>query len=275
MMKLPGGLWNAGKLSRGFGFKPLTGAVELAVAEASLDAAASLPEIVTRVLTAALKHLHPHAATAALIDRLSVGDRQFLMQQLSGWLGMDAVWMTAACTRCKAPFDFSIRASELPVKPSGDGYPFATVATSNGTATWRVPNGADQKAMATIPPEQTAERVLMERCLLEIKDPDAGPAAAWIAALDPDDMRKVEAALEDVAPEVTSALQVHCPVCHEANTVGVDPYLVLNGWSEAISTDVHTIASTYHWSEAEILSLSRNRRRRYLQLIDQARGMSN
>ena len=273
-MKLPGGLWHAGQLSRGYGFKPLTGAVELAVDEASLDAAASMPDFVTRVLTTALKHLHPHAATPAMIDRLSVGDRQYLMQQLSGWLEMDAVWMTADCARCNEPFDFSIRASELPVKQAGDGYPFATVATSKGSATWRVPTGADQKVLATVPPELTTERALMERCLVEIKDPIAGSAAAWIAALTPEDIQKVEAALEDVAPEVTSALQVHCPVCHGANTVGVDPYLILNGWGKTISMDVHTIASTYHWSEAEILSLSRNRRQRYLQLIDRARGMT-
>ncbi len=36
--------------------------------------------------------------------------------------------------------------------------------------------------------------------------------------------------------------------------------------------EVHTLARYYHWSEVDILALSRERRRRYLALIDRALG---
>lgn len=37
---------------------------------------------------------------------------------------------------------------------------------------------------------------------------------------------------------------------------------------EALFRDVHRLAKTYHWSEAEILRLERPRRHRYLALLD-------
>ena len=271
-MRLPGGLWHEGRLHREFAFRPLTGAVELTLAEASLEAP-SMPEVVTRTLTSALQHLKHQEATPALIDALSVGDRQFLVQQLAGWLEMDATWMTAVCTRCREPFDFMIRFSELPVKAAGAGYPFAWVATSRGSACWRVPTGADQKAVAVVAAEQDAVRVLMTRCLVEISDHDAGSTAQWVAELRDDDRQQVEASLEAVAPEITTAVQVSCPACSQNSQVTIDPYLCLQHRQEAISADIHTIASTYHWSEAEILALPKKRRRLYLQLIDRARGM--
>lgn len=273
-MNLPGGLWHKGKLHREFAFKPLTGAVELALAEASLQTA-SMPEAVTGALAAALQHLNHLEAPPALIDALSVADRQFLVQQLAGWLEMDEVWMTAVCVRCGEPFDFMLRFSELPVKAAGTGYPFAQVATSRGRACWRVPTGADQKAVAAVSEEQDAERVLMERCLMEISGHDAGQTAQWVAELLDDDWQQVEASLEAVAPEITTAVQVSCPACSQNSQVTIDPYLCLQRRQEAISADIHTIASTYHWSEAEILALPKKRRQRYLRLIDRARGMAS
>ena len=89
-MNLPGGLWHEGRRQREFAFKPLTGALELALAEASLETA-SMPEVVTQALAAALGHLNDLEATPALIDALSVGDRQFLVQQLAGWLEMEVI----------------------------------------------------------------------------------------------------------------------------------------------------------------------------------------
>jgi hypothetical protein len=272
-MNLPGGLWQDGRVQREFGFRPMSGAVELALAEATLEAA-SMPECVTRALTAALQHLHDREATPALIDALSVGDRQFLVQQLAGLLEMDTVWMTAACARCGEQFDFAVRFSELPVKEAGEGYPFVQVSTSRGNARWRVPTGADQKAVAAVSAELDAVRLLVARCLVEISGPDAGPTAEWVADLSSEDVREVEAAIEAVAPEVTTAVQAVCIACGQVNQVAVDPYLCLQRSQVGISVDIHTIASTYHWSEAEILALPKRRRQRYLQLIDRARGMS-
>lgn len=274
-MSLPGGLWHNGQCYREFGFRPLTGAAELAVSEVS-QFVGTRPEAVTDLLRASLAHIGGLEPDAVLIDTLSVGDRHFLTTRLFGWLGKDEAWFTVDCRACNAHFDFPLRFSLLPVKPAGSSYPFCQTILGAGTFKWRVPNGADQKALALLPANVNTVRVLLQHCLVEGKTA-AGAVAPdrVIADLTDLEIAQVEAALEGQAPEVATLVQATCPECFRVNTIEIDPFLYLNASFQEISTEVHRIASVYHWSEAEILSLPSQRRQRYLDLIDRERGMTN
>lgn len=249
-MLLPGGIVRDGERRRGFAFRPVDGALEAALADAA--AAPGVPQAVTAVLAAALAELGGEPATPGAVRDLAVGDRQFLARQLSVHLGHDPVWLTAVCRECGESFDFQVRQADLPVKEAGEGFPCARV----GGLRLRVPTGADQEEIAGLPDER-AVRALFERCRLE---GDGDPAAA-------------EAALEAVAPEVSLAALAGCPACGAGNEVAVDPYLGLPRDGDELFEEVHRLASSYHWSQAEILSLPRARRQRYLRLIDRSRGV--
>jgi hypothetical protein len=134
------------------------------------------------------------------------------------------------------------------------------VETAQSRLRLRVPTGADQEAVADLPDDE-AVRVLFERCLL------AG------AAEEDDDFAAAEEAIEEMAPEVALAALAACPACRASNEIVIDPYLVLATQAEDLFVEVHRLASSYHWSEAEILALPRARRQLYLRLIDQARGL--
>lgn len=263
-MRLPGGLWRDGAVRRDFAFRPPTGALELALAEAGR--APHVPAAVTTVLASALERVGGEAASPELARELAVGDRQFLVRQLAAWLGRDGEWLTADCGGCGASFDLYVEQSALPVKEAGDGYPFAAVKTRRGRRRLRVPCGGDQEAVAGLDePEAAAE--LVRRCL-------AAASAAAPRALGVDETAALDAALEAVAPEVGLAVLAHCPDCGAAQEVPVDPYLCLARAGRDLFTDIHALATTYHWSEAEILALPTDRRRLYLELIDRARGMT-
>jgi len=271
-MYLPGGLWNNGKRYREFGFRPLTGAVELAVSEASLYAR-TLPEAVTDMLLSTLDHIGGLDPDVAMVDALSVGDRQFLVTRLAGRLGGDKAWFTVDCRACGKRFDFCLRFSELPVKPAGPFYPFCETIFETGTFTWRVPNGADQKALALQESDEDADRILLQCCLVHRKT-EAGTAAEVIADLTDSEIDRIEAALEAQAPEIANRVQTACAACSKIHEIEIDPVRYLSASIQRVSMDIHRIASVYHWSEAEILSLPRHRRLRYLDLIDRARGMA-
>ena len=64
-----------------------------------------------------------------------------------------------------------------------------------------------------------------------------------------------------------------CPACGAANRVRVDLFRHGRLDSHGLLQEVHSLAISYHWSESEILSLSRERRQAYLGLIDRARGV--
>ena len=79
---------------------------------------------------------------------LAVGDRQFLMQRLVAHLDVETGWLTAVCLHCEAPCDFPLRFADLPCKPAGAGFPFATVHGAHGSAIFRAPTGGDQEVLA-------------------------------------------------------------------------------------------------------------------------------
>lgn len=262
---MPGGFWRHGwrdgECRRDWSFRTLTGEVELSILEAGRDRR-SVPQRVTAVLTAALAELGGAAVEAETVRALSVADRQYLMRRLAVEVGIEESWIAAGCPQCGASFDIPVRHAELPVKPAGEGYPFATVDTSLGPVRFRVPDGADQEAVAGIGDPREARRALAARC-----------AESLPGELSDEDLDRAEAALEAVAPEVVTRAQAACPDCGEAAEVHLDPYVCLGAANSGLFLDVHALASAYHWSEKEILAMPRERRRLYLSLVDQSRGM--
>lgn len=263
-MLLPGGVWRDGACDQRVAFRPLTGALELAVAEA---AGASIPDRVTAALAAAMAWIGGRPGDAAAVAGLSIGDRQFLMRRLATHLGLDDLWLTLRCEHCGAPFDIQIRLSALPVKPAGPGFPFATAETTTGPLRLRVPTGADQAAVAMIEDEAAAVAALVDHCIL-----DSGEQHR---AFSMEDLARIDAALEAVAPEVATAAGAPCPGCDSMNEVRIDPYLVLECSAEPLFGEIHRLASHYHWNETDILALPHDRRQRYLRLVDRDAGTSH
>lgn len=265
-MPLPGGLWRNGARRRGFAFRPLTGEIELAVAEA--ERAPNPPAAVTSVLSAALAEVGGERTTPEVVRELAVGDRQFLMRQLAAGLGCDGVWLTAPCGGCGATFDLYVKQTALPVKEAGKGYPFAVVETESGRRRLRVPSGADQEAIAGLD-EEEAVTELLRRCLAP-EDQQGGDQGGELARTE---IAALDAALEAVAPEVGLGVLAACPECRVEQEVVVDPYHCLTQVGDDLFGEVHSLAMAYHWPEPAILALPAHRRRLYAQRIDRTRGM--
>ncbi|MGH9196195.1 MAG: hypothetical protein ACRD1T_10695, partial [Acidimicrobiia bacterium] len=85
---------------------------------------------------------------------------------------------------------------------------------------------------------------------------------------------RIEAALEEVAPELATRVQAACIDCGSTNELFLDPYVCLSRAGTEIYSDIHVLASVYHWGEREILGLPRERRQLYIALVDRARGMA-
>jgi hypothetical protein len=74
---------------------------------------------------------------------------------------------------------------------------------------------------------------------------------------------------------VVTELASVCPACGASHPVALDPYLVTRRSPRELYDEVHLLAWHYHWSEAEILALPRDRRQLYLRRIDRARGLTS
>lgn len=261
MIALIGGIETGGEIRRDVVLRPLSGAAEMAIAELE-GLPVSQPEKVSRFLAATVAELGGIACDVGVAASLSVGDRQHLVRQIGALLNPGQVWLTGQCGDCSADFDLPVTPAKLPVKPAGEAYPGASIAVEGITLTLRSPTGADQAAIVRMAPEMARQALLRRLAGL----PDEAPLSAEAAA-------RMEAVIEEMSPEVALEVASACPSCGAALRVAVDPYLALGAGGGDILEDVHVIAATYHWSEAQILALPRARRHLYLRLIDRARGV--
>lgn len=268
-MLLPGGVWRDGHLHRDFAFLDLNGHVELALVEA-VGVCNDLPGQVSHALHTALAHLAGQKPNVSQVDDLSVGDRQFLMSRLACHLGSGELWLSAMCGHCQSQFDFPLNYAAIPVKLAGKSYPLVDLALSVGRVRLRVPTGADQRALLVYDDDLEARQALVARCLETCQHEENS-----IGMLNEQDLAVVDQALEAMAPELATQASANCPECSGANVMPIDPYVCLGLVNGNLFAEIHQLAVHYHWSEAEILGLPRWRRKKYLTLIDRARGMLN
>jgi hypothetical protein len=84
-------------------------------------------------------------------------------------------------------------------------------------------------------------------------------------------LRRVERALDALAPSFDGVLEGLCPVCGAEVELWFAPieYVLqeLRDASASLFAQVHELALAYHWSEPEILGLDRRRRHGYVELV--------
>ena len=106
-----------------------------------------------------------------------------------------------------------------------------------------------------------------------VADLVAGTVADCVrpADLSAAEARRVDRALDAVAPRLDGELAGSCPACGRSVELRFEPisYVLeeLRDASSGLFAQVHELALAYHWSEASILALDRARRRGYVALI--------
>jgi len=264
-MQLPGGIYQSGKLYKDFSFRQFNGELELVLAEH--DPTLTIPEQISQALFQALDHIAGNNLHYHHIANLCVGDRQFLLLQIALALDLDMQWLNANCGYCADSFDFKVQLSQLPLKKAGNSYPFIEVNTSQGKLVFRLPNGADQVIIAKINDPKKAQKKLLRLCFKNMFGQENKNGICYLPKLNHDDIELIDTAMSEVAPEPVSILQTKCPGCEKLNTIELDFFDLLSQGTKLLFSEIHTLASFYHWSEAEILAMPRYRRKRYLNFI--------
>jgi hypothetical protein len=173
---------------------------------------------------------------------------------------------------CDQPIDIAFHVGDYlahhrPRRPRGLAAPEAGwLALGDDAAThFRIPTVADQHAAATA---ARPRALLGSRCLRRA----AG------AATPPRIRRRIERALDKLAPCLADDLAGVCPECGAEVTVAFDPvtYVLreLRDQGAWIYHDVHLLASAYGWREPDVLALPAARRARYAELALAERGRS-
>jgi hypothetical protein len=273
---LPGGFWDeAGRRQRTVALRPLTGYEEELLAGGD---GGNAPALVTAVLGRCLTRLGEMAPVpAAVVQQLLVGDRDYLLLQLRQLTFGDQVRATLVCPwdSCGEQVAIEFAVSDVPVHGSPEPAPSYTVRLSpeaddaGSEIRFRLPNGADQEAVAPWAEENEAAAVtaLLRRCVLG-SDP---PSEDCVGALSPRARAEIEAEMERLAPRVERTMTTTCVECGRPFVVPFDLSRFFFGDlrtdADLLYREVHVLAWHYGWSEPDALALSQPRRRTYIDLL--------
>jgi hypothetical protein len=135
----------------------------------------------------------------------------------------------------------------------------------------RLPNSLDLLRLTDCANLDEMRARLFEQCLLSITR-EGQPAPAEQLKEIPDEI--VEVAIErmgEADPQADVEVNLKCPDCQYEWQTGFDivSYLwsELHTWAMQLLREVHLLASSYGWFESDILSMSMQRRRCYLELL--------
>lgn len=265
---VPGGLPLNSRLERVVTFKPINGVLEQAIS--SIDKNGNLPERVTNILNLALDKIGDLNMTRELASQLCVADRQFLMLQLAVMFEGDHMWLHVECEKCDKTFDVDLKRSELPIKSAGRNYPSTVTNIKGKDVSFRSLTGFDQEKLSKEPQADLLKQALYYCSSFADGSPMSMP---FIDQLSADEIESIDTLLDEIAPAICEELQVVCPECRHEQTASIDHYQISGVEPISFYSEVHQLASHYHWSEDEILQLPRGKRKLYLKLISQSQGM--
>jgi len=260
---LPGGLvLDDGRRLDRAELRPLTGREEEWVAQHANTPSAMMA---TRILSACFVRLDELTVDSNIIRKLLVGDRDYLILQLRRMTLGERIAAVFSCPACRVAMDVEFLVQDIPVE---------TRPQETATYTWqlkdidrppvrfRLPNGADQEAVATLAGNEAVD-VLFARCVID----DGGKP------LTRDERVAMIAEMDRLAPQVDLELDLHCPECGHSFATPFDCtaffFSEIRAQSRHLMREVHYLALHYHWSETEILGLQRHRRRDYLALLNE------
>jgi hypothetical protein len=284
---LPGGyLDERGELHREVRLAALTGHDEESLAHAAPSAAAATA--VTALLARCVARVGSiERVEEALIRDLLVCDRDYLVLRLRSLAfgpRIDAV-LDCSNPECGERMDVRFSLDELEFERRDVRSRFFTTQLSSPITVerdgareetrlveFRLPTGADQEELAEVfrADEERALRLLLARTVKRVgafTDVDE----ALIAGLPSEACGEVARQMRRLSPQVEIEIEGACPECGTLCSTRFDiaGFFVaeMRDNLHVLEREVHFLALHYHWSEHDILSLTRRKRWRYVELL--------
>lgn len=229
---------------------------------------------VTRALSL-LAAASPDAQIDAL-SKLSIGRRDGLLLTLREQLFGSRLVSLALCPQCSQRLELSYEAEEIRTAVADDQPEALAVKAAGYEAQFRLPNSEDLAAVASQPSDEsgdieTRRAALLSRCLLRLQRDGQEEPIGSTRDLPPTFVAAVAGKMEQADPQANVRLDLTCADCGHRWLASLDiaSYLwsEIDDWAHRTLREVHLLASAYGWREADILGLSAQRRRAYLEMI--------
>jgi hypothetical protein len=209
--------------------------------------------------------------SADALAKLSVGQRDSQLLTLRSHTFGPTMNGFAVCPQCGEQLEFALNVTDLYVgEPNELTTSGHEISVGDYRLQFRLPDSRDLAAAiaASASDLATARQILAQRCIQQVHHQDA-PIA--VAAIPPEVLTQLAQRMADCDPQAELWLDLTCPACQHGWQVLFD--IVSFFWAELTAQakrllqEVHTLARSYGWREADILAMSAQRRQLYLDLV--------
>jgi hypothetical protein len=185
----------------------------------------------------------------------SVGRRDGLLLDVHAAVFGAAIELVTDCPACGEALELSLAVDDVRLAAGDAG----TEHSLHEGVRFRLPTSADLMAVAMIDDVGAARAALAERCVVA-----GGPLSESATAA-------LAARLAELDPQAAIDLGLRCAECGERWTAPFDVadhvWRRLDARARALVAEVAALAGAFGWNEGEILGLSAERRRLYLDLV--------
>lgn len=202
------------------------------------------------------------------LARLSIGERDARLLMLREWTFGPELSSFSDCAACRERLELSVKTSDLRAQTGIERREDLKLAVGRYEIGFRLPNSFDLIAAAGAGEAGPARAVIINRCVstachdgLEISAGDLPESV----------VDAIAARMSELDPQADMQLTLKCPVCGSECSALFDIesffWMEINAWAARLISEVHVLASTYGWREADILGMSSLRRQCYLNLV--------
>lgn len=201
------------------------------------------------------------------LSSLSIGQRDSLLLSLREWIFGSQLVSVIDCPNCGEPLELNFNVTDIRVSFESYAQSELSIDVNDYTIQFRLPNSSDLKAIQS-QDAAIAERALLERCVLVA---NYGEAVQTFSELPDEILDRIVEQMALADPQADIRLSVTCPSCNHAwkSVFDIVSYFweELNVWAIRLLREVHILASSYGWHEADILAMHPYRRQLYLEMV--------
>lgn len=206
-------------------------------------------------------------ATPEELGCLSVGQRDDLLLAIRAAAFGEQIEATAACPCCSEALEMAFDINQLRSGGDCNSIEPLILEFEGHVLTFRLPHTFDLIELSSQPDLEHAETELLRRCLLSAR---SGKRELTVEQLPASVVQAISDRLSEVDPLADIHLSLACPACdhrwQEPFDIVTFFWREIESWAMRLLRDVHLLAATYGWSEADIVALSPSRRQIYIEL---------
>ena len=215
--------------------------------------------------------------TRQQLAALSVGERDARLLAIRECTFGSVIDVFTICPSCQQELELSLTTTRLRISAAGEmqdaGNGFSTVI-GDLKVQYRLPDSTDLQAVATCENVDAARRLLIDRCVLDIRN-HAGQQEQAIEkngkSYSPAFVAALACQMAERDPQAEVLLNLQCAECqHEWQSlfdIATFFWAELETHAKRLLNEINLLARAYHWREQDILALTPLRRRWYLEMV--------